>query len=338
MYPLDQGVWGPIARITRLRDELAKLSELDVISGDRGTRAAQVWRYAVSGRVRRIDGIYVENSSHFPNVSDLAFLALAKALGVPILTYIRDAQYLFPEDYRPSFKRRLGRTLFAPAMRILRLVSSRAAYPSAGLAAVLGDRSEKLVLLPPGSPPPVEVPLNPGATSLLYVGSMKYDVTGYDILCGAVERLRAEGRRLHVICFCRPSDDPPPPWPSWLHVARGAWPEIVATLPDVLATVQPRHRSPYSDLGVPIKLMEYLSYGRPIVATDCTETARIVDEAGCGILVHDDADSLAAGIGRFLDATPEQARSWAGNARAAAARNSWTALASRVVAILAGDR
>lgn len=334
MYPLDQGTWGPITRITRLRDELARLVHLEVIAGYRRERRWQLVRYAFSGRLRGLDGIYVENSSSLPSLLDIAFLALAKALGVPVLTYVRDAQYLFAEEYRPSLRRRIGGILFRPAMRLLKAVSHRVGYPSIGLAEVFADDGPDAMLLPPGAPEPLDVPPRDGARGLLYVGSMQYAVTGYDILFGAIDELRAEGRDVDLICFVRPSDDPPRPWPAWLRIERGGWPEIVARLPDAVATVQPRRRSPYSDLGVPIKLLEYLSYGRPIVTTDCTETARIVRDAGCGIVVHDSIDSFASGLRQLLDATPDEVGTWSANARAAAERHSWAATAQRIVAAL----
>ncbi len=337
-YPLDQGVWGPVARITRLRDELSRLAELDVIAGYRGPRRRAAWLYAFSGRLRGLDGIYVEGSSGFPAVSDLAFMALAKILGIPVLTYIRDAQYLYPDDYRPSLKRRIARHLFRPAIRVLRAASTHTAYPSPGLVSALRHRMADAVLLPPGSPPPADAPLRPDASTLLYVGSMKYPITGYDILFAAVDRLRSEGRELDLVCFCRPADEPPRPWPDWLRVERGSWPEIVDRLPGVVATVQPRHRSAYSDLGVPIKLMEYLSYGRPIVATDCTETARIIEEARCGIVVEDTAEDFAAGLRLLLDGAPAEAERWADNARKAAIGSSWAVTAGRIMGILIPNR
>ena len=61
-------------------------------------------------------------------------------------------------------------------------------------------------------------------------------------------------------------------------------------LPEVLASITPRRRTPYNDLAVPIKVLEYLGYGRPLVVTDATETAAIVASAGCGVIVRDDAE------------------------------------------------
>ena len=335
MYPLDRGMWGPTVRITHLRDELARLVDLDVIAGARRPRRGQLMRYAFSGRMRGLAGIYVENSSTLPSETDLAFLALARLLGIPVLTYVRDAQYLF-EEYYPatSLKRRLARALFLPAIWLLRRVSPRVGYPSRGLAAAVRDPDPEPLLLPPGSPRPADVPRQADARALLFVGGMRYAVHGLDLLVGAVERVRAEGHDLRVICVSRPGEEPPQPRADWLRVEHGAAEEIHALLPEVLATIQPRHRSPYNDLAVPIKVMEYLSYGRPLIVTDCTEQARIVREADAGIVVADDVESVADGLRRLVTASPEEIDRWSANATAAAEAASWAARASDIVRVL----
>lgn len=335
MYPLDRGVWGPIARITHLRDELSRLVELDVIAADRGPRRGQLLRYAFTGRLRGLAGIYVENSSTLPSETDLAFLALARLLGIRVVTYVRDAQYLFDEYYAATTpKRRLARALFLPAISLLRAVSSRAGYPSIGLARAVRDPGDNPLLLPPGSPAPVDVPRRDDARQLLFVGGMLHRVHGFDLLAEAVERVRSEGHQVGVICVSRPGEEPPEPRPGWLRVERGAAAEIHALLPDVLATVQPRRRSPYNDLAVPIKVMEYLSYGRPLVVTDCREQARIVGEAEAGIVVEDRVDALADGLRRLVTASAAELDRWSANARAAAERASWAHRARAIADLL----
>jgi hypothetical protein len=340
MYPLDRGTWGPIARITHLRDQLARLTDLDVVAADRGARRGQLLRYAFSGRLRGLDGIYVENSSTLPSETDIAFLGLARLLGIPVLTYVRDAQYLFEEYYvASSLKRRLARALFLPAIGLLRRVSTRTGYPSLGLARAVRDPSSDPLLLPPGSPEPARIPADDGAASLLFVGGMRHAVHGFDLLVGAVERVRSAGHDVRVICVSRPGEEPPEPRPEWLRVERGAAREIHALLPEVVATIQPRHCSPYNDLAVPIKVMEYLSYGRPLIVTDCTEQARIVREADAGIVAGDDVDALADGLRRVLTAPPDQVDRWSANATAAAERASWSARADAILnALGVGDR
>ena len=146
MYPLDRGRWGATARITSMRDELAKLVELDVVAGYRGSRSGALVRYAFSGNLRGLSGIYVESSSFLPSPVDIAFLGLARALGIPVLTYLRDAQPLFAEYYRRSPKRWLSRLLFRPAFRALMAVSSFVAVPSRGLAEAFGRGDEGVAL------------------------------------------------------------------------------------------------------------------------------------------------------------------------------------------------
>jgi hypothetical protein len=337
MYPLDRGVWGPISRITHLRDELGRLAHLEVVAGDRRSRRAALLRYALSGRLRRLDGIYVETSSTLPSETDIVFLGLARLLGVRVLTYLRDAQYLFDEYYvASSLKRRIARRLFLPAVTALRRVSWRLAYPSLGLARAVGDRSADPLLLPPGSPQPIDVALGPGARNLLFVGGMRVPAHGLDLLVRAVEAVRVGGRELGVICVSRPGEEPADP-PPWMRVERGSGPEIVALLPDVVATVQPRRRTPYNDLAVPIKVMEYLSYGRPLVVTECAEQAAIVRDADCGIVVDDSVAGLASGLEQLLavpDATRER---WSANARRAADRHSWRGRAATIAQLLSGS-
>jgi len=335
MYPLDQGLWGATARITQLRDELAMLAELEVVSGDRSARRRRLIAHAFSGRLHGLDGIYVENSSTLPSETDLAFLALARLLGVPVLTYVRDAQYLFDEYYAASNpKRWLARRLFMPAIRALRTVSSRVGYPSLGLAQAVGGGDTPL-LLPPGSPARADVPRHRTARSILFVGPMRYAVHGLDLLIGAVEQVRATGIDVNVICVSRPGEEPAEPRPAWLRVEHASGSGIHDLLPEVLACITPRRRSPYNDLAVPIKVMEYLSYGRPLLVTDCTEQARIVRDADCGLVAADTIDAFAAGITELCTAPTERLERWAANAGAAAAERSWANLARTIVARLA---
>lgn len=335
MYPLDRGRWGPIARITALRDELARRTDLDVVAGDRGDRRTALVRYAFSGRLRRLDGIYVENSSTLPSETDLAFLGLARLLRIPVLTYVRDAQYLFDEYYAATTpQRRLARALFLPAVSLLRRVSSRTGYPSIGLARAVRASEHDPILLPPGSPAPMGVPRDEAARTLLFVGGMRHAVHGLDLLVEAVERARAGGHELDVVCVSRPGEEPPEPRPAWLRVERGGADEIRALLPGVLATIQPRHRSPYNDIAVPIKVMEYLAYGRPLLVTDCTEQARIVRDADAGLVVADRPDAMADGLARLVTATPEELERWSTNATAAAEAASWSRRADRILELL----
>jgi glycosyltransferase involved in cell wall biosynthesis len=338
MYPLDRGLWGATSRITQIRGALARQVALDVISGTRGRRSWALARYVAGGRLRRLDGIYVETSTSLPGPADLAFLAIARARGVAVVTYLRDAQQLFAEYYRVSSpKRWLSRALFLPAARALIRVSSRVAFPSRGLArAVLGDEqaADEAILLPPGARIADAPPVDPSARRLLFVGALRYPAHGGDILLEAVRLVRERGHDVRLVAVTRPGEEAGGPQPEWLEHERAEGGEIDRLLPHVLASITPRRRTPYNDLAVPIKVLEYLGYARPLVVTDTTETASIVNAAGCGIVVPDSAEGLADGITAVVTADPEQIRQWGAAARRAAADNSWDARADRIVELL----
>jgi glycosyltransferase involved in cell wall biosynthesis len=110
--------------------------------------------------------------------------------------------------------------------------------------------------------------------------------------------------------------------------------EIDALLPRVRASVTPRRRSPYNDLAVPIKVLDYLGFGRPLLVTDTHETSAIVREADCGIIVPDTVDALRGGIVAVMDAPISRISAWGAAARAYAERNSWERRAARIVDLL----
>lgn len=335
MYPLDAGLWGATTRITQLRAELEARVPLDVVSGTRWSRGWSLLRYALSGRLRGLRGIYVENASTLPGPVDLLFLALARALGIRVLTYVRDAQYLFEEYYvATSPKRWLARAAFLPAIRLLMRVSSLVGFPSRGLARAIHGDDRDVLLLPPGARLADAPPLDPAATGLLFVGNLRYPAHGGEILLEAVRGARDDGLDVTLICVL-PDGAEPPLRADWLRVERAAGPEIDRLLPQIRATITPRRKTPYNDLAVPIKVLEYLGYARPLVVTDTEETTAIMARADAGVVVPDSVAGLRSGIGQVWEADAGQLLAWAANARAAAEANSWGVRAERILKLLA---
>jgi glycosyltransferase involved in cell wall biosynthesis len=338
MYRLDSDRTGPMVRIAAVRASLSKRVSLDLISGTRTARAWEMLSYALRGRLRRLAGVYVESSSSLPGPADLIFLGLARALGVPVLTYVRDAYQLFPEYYPlTSLRRRISRVAFLPVFRALARVSSVVAFPSRGLArAVLGDGdwARRTALLPPGARLPNVPALDPAARAILYVGGFALGAGGGDLLVDAMELAHERVDDLRLICVVPDGQRPREPRPAWLEVVRGGGQEIAGLLPRVLATVTPRLRTPYNDLAVPIKVVEYLGYGRPMIVTDATETAAIVDAAGSGVVVPATTEGLANGIVSVAEASAAQLHRWGDAARTAAAAGSWDIRAAEILALL----
>jgi glycosyltransferase involved in cell wall biosynthesis len=338
MYALGGGLRGPQVRVTQVRDSLARHVDLDVVSGGRLRRAVELGRYVVRGRLSGVGGVYVESSTALVGPADLAFLWLARARHIPVLSYVRDAYQLFPEYYPlDSAKRRLAGILFPLSMRALDRVSDRLAFPSRGLAEVVlrdAGRAASAPLLPPGARLAEAPSVDPAARALLYVGSLAHRPQGGELLISAVRVARERGLELDLICVTPPGEEPPSPHPPWLRVVRADATQVDALLPGVLATVTPRRRSRYNDLAVPIKVFEYLGYGRPLIVTDTEETAAIVRGAECGVVVPDSANGLADGIVAVATAGPDQVRRWGEAARRAATENSWEVRALKILELL----
>jgi hypothetical protein len=264
-------------------------------------------------------------------------LRLAKSRGLPVLSYIRDAYQLFRDEYPPpDLLHGIAARAFPAAIAGLRVASTRLAFPTRGLAAaVLGESAHDALLLPPGSPAPIRVPLLDDARQLLYVGDLRLASQGGVELVRAVEVARERAPALELLCVSRAGSDPASALPAWARVVRADSRQIPDHLGSVFACVIPRAPGRYNDLALPIKLMEYLAYGRPIITTDRRETASIVRAAGAGIVVGDGPAAMADGILAVWDAPPSQRAEWSAAAHRAAEANAWSARAVSILGALA---
>jgi hypothetical protein len=214
-------------------------------------------------------------------------------------------------------------------------VSSHLAFPTRGLAEAVLGRDADARLLPPGAPAPVEVPRDPSANRILYVGDARLAAQGADQLIEAVELARGTGVDVGLDVVSRPGGEPPAPHPPWLRVHIAEGPAIHALLADAIATAIPRPRTRYNDLALPIKLFDYLSFGRPLLVTDCVEQARLVTETDAGIVTRDDPPAISEGIVRVATASADQIGRWSANASGAARDASWEDRAHRIIDLLA---
>ena len=100
-------------------------------------------------------------------------------------------------------------------------------------------------------------------------------------------------------------------------------------LPNTATAISERYTSP-------LKLFEYLTTGRPIVASDLPAIREVLTNGETALLVPPgDAEALAAALARLAGDQALQARLGAA-ARALAADYSWDARAARLEAVLAG--
>jgi glycosyltransferase involved in cell wall biosynthesis len=88
---------------------------------------------------------------------------------------------------------------------------------------------------------------------------------------------------------------------EWLHVYHLTGKDLEQVYRRSAIAVIPRLRNLYNDLAMPVKLFEYLSYGLPIVATNCIEMANFISRNKVGLIAEDNASSLADGILQLVE-------------------------------------
>lgn len=118
---------------------------------------------------------------------------------------------------------------------------------------------------------------------------------------------------------------------DWMEIVHTSGDENLKPLyekADIALLTAPR--TFYRDFAVPIKIFEYISYLKPILVTDCIETARVVTDNHVGWVVKDDVESVAAQI-EFLCNHPEEIERIKSGMHVARNNNLWVSRAKKVI-------
>jgi glycosyltransferase involved in cell wall biosynthesis len=333
-YPLHQLASAPEVRIHSLHQALAPLCDLTFLTGSREQRRKPLWQMIRSGAWRDFDGVYVEAASSTAMEADLVLLKLWHDAGIPVSLFVRDAYPMFPDyfDSRP-FKHKLLKAAWYVSMAAYRRWCSILYFPTRMLADVI-PFADKRLLPPGGDLRPQPDPRT--RRGVIYVGSAQA-VAGAQNLLKAMDLVVAKHPDA-TLRFVTPNPAPLGEWRDrpWLTVESISGETLTERLLAAAVAVIPRPRGAYNDLCLPVKLLDYLSHGLPIVSTDCPEAADFLTAVGAGEIVADSPEGLAAGIERLLtDADLRLQRSEAA-AAAVGSAHSWSRRAETIVADLFG--
>lgn len=337
MYPLNRLDRGPQVRIHNLANALAELTSIKLIAADRPERTAELRDFLRSTQLSRISGCHVEANTSWANLSDLRLMAACKRRDIPVVTFVPDAHPLFPTVLDlPPWKIAVVRLLWWASLQAYYRLSGAIAFQSESFASLfdLPPSVHKLVL-PPGANQVATFPLTAGAAGLLYAGNGRPPRYGIDILLDGSELARQDVPELRITLVCPPDDAPHPsqlrsrPWVTLKHLQTN---EIPYEMPKTRAVVIPFRAVAYHQLLLPTKLMDYLSYGRPMLATCCREIAHFVEENRVGFVVDDNPESIAEGIRRLFAADLDELHQMGQNAlRAVREKHSWQHRAHQIL-------
>ena len=332
MYDVARPSNAPRVRIRSLSAALARRADLTLVAGDGLHRLGRGLRLVASGDLFRVDGVYVEPNTTALMPWDVALLLLARAAGRPVGIYFRDAYQLFGDIYPArGWRARLSGLAWRASVAIMRRLATTRYAPSQGLASILHLRSA--VLLPPGTDPATP-DLGSGSELLVgYVGALN-PADGFDRLIEAMRLVREElpEARLRAV---GPLPAEAASLPDWVEVRHETRDGLAAALAPARVCVIPRPINRYTDLARPVKLVDYLAFGKPVVATAAAETSAVLDGSGAGLVVGDDPAGIAGGLLRVLR-EPGLAEEMARAARTLACRPemTWDNRAERLLSTL----
>ena len=284
----------PQVRISMLADTLGR--ETRLIRADRGRWQRLATLPLVLWQLRRVDAVYVESSTAAAMPWDLLALAAARAAGRPVGIYFRDAYQLFRHLYPPGgFRQRLSDLAWRLSIGVLRGLATVPFAPSTGLAVAL--RLRRAVLLPPGTDPG-QPNLGAGHAPLVaYVGAATSPL-GFDRLLAAMELVRRAMPQARLVVVTPVA--PAPPLPDWVDLRQATREQLPEVLSPAAVCVLPLPINAYTNLARAVRLTDYLSWGKPIVATDTAESRALLEPAAAGLLVDDSPAGIATGLLQVL--------------------------------------
>lgn len=293
--------------------------ELQVLSGmnnQRKLRRRNIAELRTRLNTWRPDLCYIEPPSG-PMFcrEDLKLIKDLHKAGIPIALFYRDAYWKYPEYYLDKdspladrLKHRIVRSMQKKQWRFFEKNIDVLYFPSKTMAEIFDHED----ILPPGSFYPNYREKTKVGRPMQFIfvgGAHKNHGTFLTIDAFRLANQDSIIAKLFYIC-------PKEQWESlrldknvdtnWLEVIHAAGDEELRPYyerADVAILAAPR--TFYRDFAVPTKIYEYFSYGKPILVTNCTETARIIEETYAGWVTNDDVLSVTSEIKSICNNTEE---------------------------------
>ncbi|MFT4414432.1 glycosyltransferase family 4 protein [Fredinandcohnia humi] len=302
--------------------EWGKQNNIDIllISGTSDERASQFKKLVSEGALSDLLFCYMENQTiplwltdpgHKPKdpFVDRRVLRYLQQHNVPVGVFYRDVYWKFDELYKlTGMKKKIMQTLYKMEEKFYEKYMHTVFLPSLEMGKYVAiDRP--MTDLPPGGKKGVE-PKRDTSSPLkgIYVGGINSEDYGLYLLLDAVELVNKDSKKCELTVVCREDEFASLPEAKkqriqelQIRVEHKSGAELDKLYQEMDIAFIPRYRSEYNDFSVPVKLVEYLSAGLPIVATDCTAQKRFIETDGYGVICQDEKQSMANAIERMIE-------------------------------------
>lgn len=265
-----------------------------LISGDLQSRKDSFKK--AGDKIGRCKFCYIEPSTYPVHPYDYIIYTAVYRRKVPIGVFYRDAYYRFPEWWGKSGYKKYELLLrYKADWTLFRSLAKAIFFPTETMAGYFNFDTR--VPLPPGAEEKFINRKKETVDTAVYVGGMSERYGGKLLLESFREINRSRKLALNLVCrrdervFTEGYEDDP-----WLNIYHVSGRELDEVYEKSDFAVIPILKNDYNDFAMPVKLFEYLSYGLPVVSTDCLEMARFINDNGVGIVAGDNTERFAAAL------------------------------------------
>lgn len=338
---------GSSVRPLKMKEAFESLNiELKVFGGANNNisvRKTTVMKINKLLNVWKPDACYIEPpSGPFFYYGDVILIKRLHRMGIPTAIFYRDAYWKYPEysaekrlSYKEWIKRFVVKMMQLHQWSVFKKKIDLIYFPSQLMAKEF-ECPRKDVLPPGGFLPAVREKAELSTPiQFIFVGGAARNY-GTFLTIDAFEKLNKMGVIAKLIYICPESQ-----WNAlgidkekhkeWLEINHTSGDEKLKYFyerSDVALLTAPR--TFYRDFAVPVKLFEYISYLKPVVVTDCIETAKVVNENRCGWVTNDDVDSVTAQL-QYLCDHPQEILEKKREVEEARKNNLWVCRAEKVI-------
>jgi glycosyltransferase involved in cell wall biosynthesis len=289
--------------------------EIVEINGDSEERTIQFNQLRIQGKLNDLWFCYTENQTipiwltdpgHKPKKPfiDAQVFKFLKQNNVPMGIFYRDVYWKFDDLYPlKGIKKTVMQAIYRREEKFYEKYASAIFLPSAAMGKYVDINLPKVPLPPGGKKTDNSNLKKPFTHQGIYVGGIANDDYGLPLLLEALEKYPSHDLQPKLTIVCRENEyqNLPEKQKQRLqklgvelkHISGNELQELYRSMDYAYI---PRLKSEYNNFSVPVKLVEYLSNGLPVVATDCEAQKEFIESGNYGVVCDDQKDELIHAI------------------------------------------
>jgi len=278
----------PSRRMKAIYDNFKKLNiDFYFIGGNRKNRMKKSLHILFSSQIYKIDMVYIESSNSGLLFSEMILLLFLKIKKIPISVFIRDSYPFYRAYWNFKYPKMIVSNIFWLASYLFyRMIVFKMYFPSEIMMKKFFFKFKDI--------------LQPGVTIrnnklketenflIFYAGGIgqQYDIQTFLNACKKIYLLK---KNIRVLIYCRFREvDNIKKWENekWISIQHKNLEEL-----DIQPNlgIIPLKNIKYSEIVFPVKLLDYISLGLPIISSDALTLKNYIEKKNIGFVVKSES-------------------------------------------------